>query len=81
MKEKIAKLLPKDKLLHFFVGFFIYVGISIFFTPLLSLLFTTVLAVLNEVVDEHKKKGAFDIIDILFTVLPAIILILRYGTV
>ena len=76
MKEKIAKLLPADKLLHFFVGFFIYVGLSIFFTPLLSLLFTTVLAVLNEVIDEHKKKGAFDWIDIIFTVAPGIVLIL-----
>ena len=76
MKDKIAKLLPKDKLLHFFVGFFIYVGLSIFFTPLLSLLFTTVLAVLNEVIDEHKKKGAFSWIDIIFTVAPGIVLIL-----
>ena len=76
MKDKIAKLLPADKARHFFVGFFIYVGLSLFFTPLLSLLFTTVLAVLNEVIDEHKKKGAFDWIDILFTVAPAITLIL-----
>ena len=87
MKNKIAKLLPKDKLLHFFVGFFIYVGLSIFFTPLLSLLFTTVLAVLNEVNDvrvgkkEAKKKGVkyvnkFSGLDIIFTVAPGITLIL-----
>ena len=76
MKNKIANILKHDKLIHFFVGFFLYVGFSIFFTPLLSLLFTTVLAVLNEVIDENKKKGSFDIIDIIFTVAPAIILIL-----
>lgn len=75
MKQFISNKLPKDKLLHFFAGFFLYIGFSIFFTPLLSLLFTTVLAVLNEVIDEHKKKGAFDWIDIIFTIIPALILI------
>ncbi len=77
MKNKIAEILKHDKLIHFFVGFFLYVGFSLFFTPLLSLLFVTVAAVLNEIRDEYKNKGAFDCIDILFTIAPAIILILK----
>ena len=76
MKNKIASLLKHDKLIHFFVGFIFYVGFEIFFSIWISLLFTFILAIANEIRDEYKKRGAFDWIDILFTVAPGGMLIL-----
>lgn len=81
MKEFIASKLPHDKLIHFFVGFFIYLGFDLFFENWISLLFVAVVAIANEVRDEYKKKGAFSWLDILFTIAPAITLILIYGKV
>ena len=81
MKEKIAKLLPADKARHFLIGFLIFVIANIFLNEWYSLLIVSVVAVLNEVNDEREKKGAFSIMDIVFTVAPAITLILIYGTV
>ncbi len=74
MKNKIAEILKHDKLIHFFVGFFLYVGFSLFFDNLTSYLITAFFAVINELRDEYIKKGSFSWLDIVFTIAPALIL-------
>ena len=63
--------LPKDKMLHFFYGsLFSFVAIH-FLEGRLAVLATFVLAVLKELYD--MKKTGFSIVDIAFTVAPAIL--------
>jgi hypothetical protein len=72
MKRIIETLasLPADKMLHFFYGsLFSFVAIH-FLEGRLAVLATFVLAVLKELYD--MKKTGFSIVDIAFTVAPAI---------
>jgi len=75
MKNKIAKLLKHDKLIHFFVGFFIYIGFDLFTSDWEAFFAVAVLAFVNEAID-YKKRKVFDYVDILFTIAPSLILIL-----
>lgn len=63
----------QDRANHFIYGFAIYVIFSIFFTPLVSTIITFVAALGKELYDEYKYKG-FDIVDLIFTMIPGIIL-------
>jgi hypothetical protein len=79
-KQKIAKLLPHDKMIHFFVGDCIKVitmlicsfWIDLLISSIIALVVVTIAAFLNEVRDEIKKKGAFSVPDILCTVLSSV---------
>ena len=77
MKEKLASLLAHDKLLHFFVGFILFLLLSLVFNIWLSLLFTSVIAIANEMRDGYYSEDGFNWMDIVFTILPAILLILK----
>ena len=80
MKDKLSKLLPNDKLIHFFVGDCIKVitilicsiWIDLLISSIIALVVVTIAAFLNEVRDERKKKGAFSVPDILWTVLSSV---------
>lgn len=78
MKEKLDKLfnmmtLPRDKLSHFFYGF-MYFHLFILIMPLgLSVLTVFGLALLKEIIDDKYRNSKFDVLDLVFTCLPAII--------
>lgn len=75
IQNKIAKLLAHDKCLHFIVGFFLAVLSLHFLSNMLSIILIFTIALMKEIRDEKVYKG-FDIIDLIFTVLPVLILIL-----
>jgi len=90
--EKLLKLMQdineKDKLDHFFYGFFIYnisIYILLFFFPLfissiISFSLVFIIAFLKEVYDFYHPNHKFSIMDIVYTIIPGIIqtLILFY---
>lgn len=65
--------IKQDKANHFIYGFAIYIISSIFFTPLIATLITFGVALGKELYDEYDY-GGFDIIDLIFTMIPGIIL-------
>jgi len=79
MKNKIAKILKHDWMLHFFGGFMIFIVASIFLTDIWSLGVVLFLAVLNEVNDARvgKDRNKFSLMDIYFTILPAVLIIIE----
>jgi sterol desaturase/sphingolipid hydroxylase (fatty acid hydroxylase superfamily) len=66
-------LIPLDKANHFLYGFFIYVFFSMFMAPEMAVGIVFGFGVLKEIIDHLKYKGA-DVVDLFFTVLPAIII-------
>ena len=65
-----------DKLLHFFYGFFIFVISDIFINDWYSIIPVFIIAIVKELYDKISKKGTPEIMDVVFTILPAIILTL-----
>jgi len=69
-------LVPIDKANHFMYGFFIYVFAAFVVSNSLAFGIVCLFAVGKEVRDQIVYKG-FDLFDIFFTILPAIIMISR----
>jgi len=74
-KSILAKLAPRnDRLQHFFFGFFLFKLALFFVAPIIALAIVFVIAVAIEVND--LETSGFDVIDILFTVLTGLILVI-----
>jgi hypothetical protein len=69
-------LIPIDKANHFIYGFAIYFIANLFLNPFSSLGIVLLFALSKEVIDEIRCK-AFDKIDLLVTLLPAVLLVLK----
>jgi hypothetical protein len=62
--------LRKDRLLHFFFGFFIFMMLNLIMLNIEALIVTVFIAAGKEVYDLKIKETYFDLVDMLFTVLP-----------
>ena len=69
-------LIPQDKANHFVYGFLIFAFFSLFFTELTCLIIVSFVAAAKEVYDKVSKKGTPEILDFVFTIIPALILTL-----
>lgn len=70
--------LPYDKMLHFFYGFLIcYPFILLGFNKWYMLAATLLIGVAKEMIDRYIIKTKFDVFDIVWTILPAILLIIK----
>jgi hypothetical protein len=67
-------LIPQDKANHFVYGFLIFAFFTLFFTELTCLLIVVFIAAGKEIYDKLSKKGTPEILDFVFTVIPALIL-------
>jgi len=75
IKNLLSKLSPrKDRLQHFFYGFFLFKLALFFVAPIIALAIVFIIALAIEIKD--IKTSGFDVIDILFTVLTGLILVL-----
>jgi peptidoglycan biosynthesis protein MviN/MurJ (putative lipid II flippase) len=72
MMKKI--LIPQDKANHFVYGFLIFEFFSLFFTEITCLFIVIFVAALKEMYDKESKKGTPELLDFVFTVIPALIL-------
>ncbi len=71
--------LPKikeDKANHFIYGFAIHMGSNLFLGDFMSLVVVSIFALGKEIYDEYKY-GGFDFVDLIYTIIPAIILTLK----
>ncbi len=68
-------IVPHDKANHFIYGFVIFTFNNLFFSNLISIMITLIIAISKEIKDEYDS-GGFNIIDILWTISPSIILTL-----
>lgn len=75
--SKIKENMPKpDKLMHFFVGFCVMFFMLLLQTPSFIIISTVfMVAILKEVVDSTSGEGELDIKDVLYTMLPLLILL------
>lgn len=69
-------LIPEDKANHFVYGFVIYLLANIFLIDFYSLLVVLTIAIGKEVYDELSKKGRMEFLDIMYTIVPALLIIL-----
>ncbi len=75
--HKILKYLsnvPQDKLLHFFYGTLIAAPLVAFTNPLISSAFVMMLAIFKELYDDLSGKGNIEVMDVVFTIAPVIII-------
>lgn len=71
------KILRHDLLKHFFVGFFIYTICSTLGNDLFALLVTFIVAIVKELIyDKIMSKGKAEVLDIVYTILPGLIMIM-----
>lgn len=77
--DKLLSLLnqiPVDKLLHFFVGFVL----SVIVVPLfdwIGVLIVVIVAAAKEIFfDHYLERGKFEVADFIWTVLPAILILI-----
>ena len=69
----ILNKIPKDKLLHFFVGSIILFLSLLFFNTLISVSIVVFVAAIKEIVyDDFYGKGTPEIKDFIYTVLPCV---------
>lgn len=75
--SKIRENMPAtDKLMHFFVGFWVMFFMLLLQTPSFIIISTVfMVAVLKEVVDSTSGAGELDMKDVLYTMLPLLILL------
>ena len=73
LQAKLSNI-PSDKLLHFFYGS-VLVGLFDLFLPhaIITLVCVMVIAATKEIYDEMERDSPMDFVDILFTILPALI--------
>ena len=76
IETRLATFIPSDKLVHFFYGFMIFQALTIIMTESQSFYCVLGVAIAKECYDKFYKKTSIDWKDILFTILPAVIIIL-----
>jgi hypothetical protein len=69
-------IIPQDKANHFIYGFIIYILSNLFLNAYASFSIVYLFALGKECYDEYYYKG-FDVKDLIVTIIPAIILILK----
>ena len=69
-------LIAQDKANHFFYGFLIFIFFNVFLSDLISLSIIVFIALAKEIYDKISKKGTPEILDFIFTILPAILIII-----
>tara|TARA_B100000900_G_scaffold412344_1_gene433932 strand:+ start:911 stop:1150 length:240 start_codon:yes stop_codon:yes gene_type:complete len=70
IQEKLS-LIEKDKLLHYFYGSIIAFICALFFKPIIVISIVLVISLLKEILDNKLS-----VLDIIFTVLPALFIAL-----
>ncbi len=76
IKLSTGKIIPLDKMLHFFVGFFLSTLFSGILPLWLNIEIIIAIAILKEVFDVKVKNSSYDVKDILATILGSFISIL-----
>lgn len=76
--DLILKIFRHDRMLHFFVGFLISYFTSFFLKIEYVFCITLLIALLKEVRDSFQDDNKFDIIDVLFTIIPCVLIYLRF---
>lgn len=71
----IVPLLPQDKASHFVYGFGFFILFSLFVNNLTALCFTLIISSIKELYDS-RHDGNVNVMDIVDTVIPGIILFL-----
>jgi hypothetical protein len=74
---KKLPLIPQDKANHFVYGFIIFFILNLVLSPYFALIGAIVAAVAKEVYDQIKY-GGFDYKDAIVTVVPGVMLTLKY---
>lgn len=64
----------QDKANHFIYGFLIFIISNFFLQDYLSLLVVVLVGLGKEIYDEYKY-GGFDVVDLIYTILPAMIIV------
>lgn len=70
-------LLQHDKLKHFFFGFFIFLVISLLFGNWVAITVVALVAIAKEVYDKVTGKGFVEWLDVLYTICPGILILLK----
>jgi len=69
----ILNKIPKDKLLHFFVGSVILFLSLLFFNTLFSVSIVVLVAAIKEIIyDDFYGKGTPEVQDFIYTILPCL---------
>jgi len=68
-------LMPQDKANHFIYGFVIYLLANILLTDLLSLIIVLIFALAKETYD-YYRQGQVELLDVIYTISPALIILL-----
>ena len=76
IQNKIMKLIPHDKCLHFVMGFIIFSFINLFIGLYISLGIVFLIATLKELYD-YYDYGIFNIVDVIYTIIPGFLLLLK----
>jgi hypothetical protein len=74
MNKIITTVLAHDKLKHFFIGFFVFMGFSVIFGNLAALILTTAIGIGYELYQKKYKQGTLEVLDAVFTSLSGIII-------
>lgn len=70
-------ILRHDLLMHFFVGFFIFLGAEWVFDTLIAVVLVGLVAIMKELVwDGYLGYGKPELIDVIYTIAPALIIII-----
>lgn len=76
IKKLLKTLLRHDFLKHFFIGFFLFAGLSVFFESWIALMITATIGLLKEAIwDGLMGRGTPDFRDCLYTWLPGIVMV------
>ena len=76
IQNKIVEFVAHDKALHFIAGFLLYVLASCFLPDLYCFFLVLLVAFAKEIRDQIVYKG-FDISDLIFTMIPALIMLVK----
>ena len=68
--------IPQDKANHFIYGFVIYIIATLMFSNLISLCIVLIVALGKEAYDS-KHKGSVEVLDVIATLSPALILFIK----
>lgn len=72
--QLILSSIPKDKLLHFFYGYFLVLPLNLIDLQYITIIIIVgIIAILKEVIDNEVRNSTFSLKDILITVLPALL--------
>jgi hypothetical protein len=70
-------VLQHDKLKHFFFGFLIFLIVSLIFGNWVAISVVTLVAIAKEVYDKKSGTGQYELLDIVYSLAPGILLILK----